>query len=305
MPNLMVRISNCSNGKTTNDFIFFKMLKIIAHLNHLFQLAPFRLSLLFLLCSFSLPTELVLEGEIKGQFKFFTTDKLGNIFVITPKNDIQKFDSKGKKISEANFKVMGEVTSIDASNALEIYVFYKDQNKLVYFDNMLNYRGETDLYKTLGVSNLLAICRSYDNGFWFFDPDDFKLKKADKQGSLQSESINISSKADTVLSPQMLVDDGKYVYMKANNDRLVVFDIIGNYIKTIPLEKFTSFQTKDDNIMYSTNNDLYIYNPLIFEKESFKLSMNEKFTNRTFLNIRKEDKRLYLQDSVGVAIYSF
>ena len=65
---------------------------------------------------------------------------------------------------------------IDAGNPLEIYVFYKDQNKLVYFDNMLNYRGETDLYKTLGVNNIQAVCRSYDNGFWFFDPDNFKLK---------------------------------------------------------------------------------------------------------------------------------
>lgn len=261
--------------------------------------------LLLLFCSFSLTSEFSLEGEIKGQFKFFTTDKLGNVFLLTPKNDIQKFDKKGKKITEANFKVMGDATLIDAGNPLEIYVFYKDQNKLVYFDNMLNYRGETDLYKTLGVNNIQAVYRSYDNGFWFFDPDNFKLKKADKQGSLQSESINLASVADTILTPQMLLDDGKFVYLKTNNDRLLVFDILGNYIKTIPLEKFTSFQVREEKIVYSTTKDLFVYNPSTFEKGNYKLESNPKFANKNFMNIRMENDRLYLQDSAMIGIYSF
>ena len=263
------------------------------------------LILLILFCSFSLTPEFSLEGEIKGQFKFFTTDKLGNVFVLTQKNDIQKFDKKGKKLTEANFKVMGDATMIDAGNPLEIYVFYKDQNKLVYFDNMLNYRGETDLYKTLGVNNIQAVCRSYDNGFWFFDPDNFKLKKADKLGSLQSESINLANIADTILTPQMLLDDGKFVYLKTNNDRLLVFDILGNYIKTIPLEKFTSFQVREEKIVYSTSKDLFVYNPSTFEKDSYKLSLSQNFSTSNFLSIRLENDRLYLQDSVMIGIYSF
>jgi hypothetical protein len=120
------------------------------------------LSLLLLFCSFNLTPELRLEGEIKGQFKFFTTDKLGNVFVLTQKNDIQKFDKKGKKLTEANFKVLGDATMIDAGNPLEIYVFYKDQNKLVYFDNMLNYRGETDL---LIIFRLFAAAMTMVFGF--------------------------------------------------------------------------------------------------------------------------------------------
>ena len=277
---------------------------------YIVKLSDFMLSwqklliLLILFCSFNLKPEFSLEAEIKGQFKFFTTDKLGNVFVLTLKNDIQKFDKKGKKLTEANFKVMGDATMIDAGNPLEIYVFYKDQNKLVYFDNILNYRGETDLYKTLGVNNIQAVCRSYDNGFWFFDPDNFKLKKADKQGDLQSESINLANIADTILSPQMLLDDGKFVYLKTNNDRLLVFDILGNYIKTIPLEKFTSFQTKEEKLIYSTFSDLFIYNPSTFEKDSYKLNQNTIFNNASFLNIRLENDRLYLQDSAKIGVYS-
>jgi hypothetical protein len=85
--------------------------------------------LLLILISISSKGQLKPTAEIKGQFKFFTTDKLGNIFAITSKNDIQKFDKMGKKISEVNFKVLGEASFIDASNPMEVYVLYKDQNK--------------------------------------------------------------------------------------------------------------------------------------------------------------------------------
>lgn len=263
------------------------------------------IAIILLFCSFKPVPELSFLAKINGQFKFFTTDKLGNCFVITPKNDILKFDQTGKKLAEVNFKVMGDATLIDAGNPLEIYVFYKDQNKLVYFDNMLNYRGETDIYKSLGVTNIMSVCRSYDNGFWFFDPDNFKLKKADKAGNLLSESTNLAGISDTVLSPQMMMDDGQRVYVKSNNDRLLVFDILGNFIKVIPLEKFSSFQTRENNIVYATVNEVFVYNPSTFEKESYGLSLNKMFEGKSFLKIRLENSIMYLQDSGAISMYSF
>ncbi len=263
------------------------------------------LVLISLFFGFSSFTKKMDIREIQGQFKFFTTDKIGNVFVLTAKNDIQKFNSSGKKMTEANFKVLGDATLIDASNPLEIYVFYKDQNKLVYFDNMLNYRGETDLYKTLGVNNILAVCRSYDNGIWFFDPDNFKLIKAGKQGDRQSESINLANVTDTAISPQMLVDDGKQVYMKINSGRLMVFDILGNYLKTLSLENFTSFQVRAEQIIYATPKDLFIYNPATFEKDSFKLSEKGDFMGRDFIGIRTENSQIYLHESTKISVISF
>src|SRR6478672_5274711 len=95
----------------------------------------------------------------------FTTDNLGNIFVISPTNDIEKYDKNGLKTATANFKVLGNITSIDASNPFEIYVFYRDQNKILYLDNLLNLRGETDL-ESIGVSQCAAVARSFDNQIW-------------------------------------------------------------------------------------------------------------------------------------------
>lgn len=244
------------------------------------------------------------DVELNGRFKFFTTDRLGNLFTITEKNDIQKFDALGKKLSEANYKVLGEASFIDASNPMEIYVLYKDQNKLVYFDNMLNYRGETDLYKTLAVNNIQVVCRSYDNGIWFFDPDNYRLKKADKSGVLLTESVNLSALADTVLNPEILLDDGRNVYLKVASNKLMVFDILGNYIKSISLEHFKTFQVRNSEIIYSTENQLIRYQPETFVKVNVLEGLIDTLGEFNY-SIRVEDKRIYIHHKEGIRIIDF
>jgi hypothetical protein len=64
-----------------------------------------------------------------------SSDNLENLFVITPTNDIIKYNKNGQKLATANFKVLGNISSIDAGNPFEIYVFYRDQNKIIFLDN--------------------------------------------------------------------------------------------------------------------------------------------------------------------------
>ena len=235
--------------------------------------------------------------EIKGNFKYFTTDNIGNIFAVTEKNDIVKLNKFGVKKAEINIKVLGDVTSIDAVNPFEIYVFYRDYGKLMYFDNNLNNLGETDLFKTLGLSNIQVICRSFDNGFWFIDPENLKLKKCDKKGNLLTESVNISTINDTIISPQYITDDGKFVYLKSGNNKLMKFDVLANYINTFSLPEFSTFQVKDENILLKTNDSYLIFNTTTLETFKFNYTFEKKY-----LNIRNEGKTLYLQDSSGIKL---
>ena len=73
------------------------------------------------------------------------SDYLENVYVITPTNDITKYNKSGLKLASANFKILGNISWIDASNPFEIYVFFRDQNKLLFLDNLLNLKGECDL----------------------------------------------------------------------------------------------------------------------------------------------------------------
>lgn len=250
------------------------------------------LFILFFLCSFIFQSK-----EIDGVFRFFTTDNIGNIYAITAKNDIVKYDRNGNKKAEINLKVFGEITSIDAVNPFEIYVFYRDYGKIIYFDNNLNKLGETDLYSSLGKNNIQAVCRSYDNGFWFVDSETLKLKKCDKKGIVQTESVFLSTLSDSTFTPQFLIDDGKFVYLKFSNNKIMKFDGLANFISTYKLPQFTTFQLKDENIYFKTNESYFVLNTITFEISKFQYEFEKKY-----LNIRNEGKTMYLQDTSSIKV---
>ena len=58
-------------------------------------------------------------------FTFMTRDNLGNTYVISKDNSIEKIDTAGKVISTYNENKFGQPVSIDASNPLNIVVFYR------------------------------------------------------------------------------------------------------------------------------------------------------------------------------------
>jgi len=188
----------------------------------------------------------------------FSTDNLGFIYVITPNNDIEKYNDQFKKLATANFKVYGSISSIDATNPFEIYVFYRDQSKVVYLDNMLNYRGETDL-NSLGISQSAVVSRSFDNQLWVMDMSDLKLKKINKENKLLFESnpLNLTS-SDNIISPTQLVDINSKLYL-LNQGSIYVFDLFGNYEKIMLSDSISSFQIFKDKVFYLKNGMIFTY----------------------------------------------
>ncbi|MBD0332705.1 MAG: hypothetical protein ICV66_08615, partial [Chitinophagaceae bacterium] len=54
-------------------------------------------------------------------------DNLGNLYVVTPTDQLKKFNSNGDSISVYNdVKRFGKLHSLDVSNPLKIILFYKD-----------------------------------------------------------------------------------------------------------------------------------------------------------------------------------
>lgn len=192
-----------------------------------------------------------------------TTDNLENLFVITPTNDIIKYDKNGSKLATANFKVLGNIASIDVSNPFEIYVFYRDQNKVIFLDNLLNSRGECDL-ETIGASQVACIARSFDNQLWLFDVADQKLKKYSKDLKLLTESapwntLGISGG----INPTLIRDINNSVLI-LNNQQVLEFDIFANYSKIKLSDTLQNFQYLNNSLVFLKNNKVYSYLPSTF-----------------------------------------
>ncbi|MCC6817373.1 MAG: hypothetical protein IT245_00575 [Bacteroidia bacterium] len=191
------------------------------------------------------------------------SDNLENLYVVTLTNDIIKYTKDGKKQATANFKVLGNISWIDASNPFEIYVFYRDQNRLLILDNLLNLRGEYDL-ESIGISQIACIARSYDNQIWLFDMADQKLKKYSKDLKLMTESAPWNTLSfNGSINPSMIKDINTAVFIM-NDSCILEFDIFANYNKIKLKDSLSSFNVREGQIIFLKGKSLYTYNPLTF-----------------------------------------
>lgn len=228
-----------------------------------------------------------------------TSDNLENLFVITPTNDIVKYDKNGKKLATANFKVLGNITSVDVSNPFEIYVFYRDQNKIIFLDNLLNIRGECDL-ETIGISQVACIGRSADNQIWLFDAADLKLKKYSKDLKLIIESASFNTfNIGPNLFPSIIRDINNSILILDQN-KVLEFDIFANFSKVKLIDTLQSFQYINEKIVFLKNDQVYMFNPLNFTLQAMPLSLP-----RNTRNIRIEKERLFVLTNEYVILQTF
>ena len=98
----------------------------------------------FSFLSFQIPntkpqtTNFLLIKNISIDAKDIQTDRLGNLYIISKTNQLYKYDSRGNLLGTLNYKYLGNINFIDASNPFELYVFYKELNEVLFLDNNLS-----------------------------------------------------------------------------------------------------------------------------------------------------------------------
>jgi len=176
---------------------------------------------IFFACLFSLVTlgqqDSILKvtklNTLTGGIKDFSTDNLGNIYLLTATNQLKKVNEKGDSIAVYNdVRRYGKIYSVDAANPLKVLVYYKDFATAVVLDRLLNVRAAIDLRKQ-NILQVTAITSSYDNNIWLYDELDSKLKKIDDKGNVLLESTDFRQIFDSVPSPSVMYDRDGLLYL--------------------------------------------------------------------------------------------
>jgi hypothetical protein len=255
----------------------------------------------------NLPVEQCLERQASFQLiksisidaKDIQTDRIGNLYIITKSNQLYKYDSKGNLLGTLNYKYLGNISFIDASNPFELYVFYKELNEILFLDNNLAYRGEI-LLNDYGISQSSAIARSFDNGIWVFDNGDLQLKRMSKNGAALQMSGNIKQFVNGNLQPNFIYDNNDQVFVNDSNVGILVFNVFANFIKTIPIKHCSTIKIIEDDLFYNQSGKLMKYNLKTFTQSEFQLP------DTTYIQqISIEKERLFLLKPNSVDIYSY
>jgi hypothetical protein len=238
-------------------------------------------------------------GTIEADAKIIETDRMGNLYVVSKTNQLNKYDVNGKLLGTLNYAYLGNITYIDASNPLEIYLFYRELNALVFLDNNLAFRGRLNL-SDAGIVQASAAARSYSNGIWVFDQGDLQLKKLNKDGSVSQVSGNSLQFAQSKqLNPTLIIDNGNRVFLNDSSEGVMVFDVFANYVKTIPIKGKEEMVVLDEHLYYRTDSLLISYRFQNLKRDTFNLPSGK------FSRFCLEKERLYLMGEKAIFKYGF
>ena len=236
------------------------------------------------------------ETTISFSGKFFTTDNLGNIFLVQSDNSIEKYDQKGNRKAVVNFKIYGNISQLDVSNPFEIYCYYADQQVLLILDNLLNVRAEIDM-TDISTGEVSAAARSFDNGIWYFDASSMKLLKATKNLVTQIEGVPMGTWTKQVWKPTQLLDNEKNIFVHDSANGICLFDVFGNYYKSLDITGLIDFQVKKNKIIYFQQPHLISYDYKLFRSDTL-------YTDSVATMIRTNNTTYYnwVNDSLKIII---
>ncbi len=233
------------------------------------------------------------------QAKIMELDYLGNIYVVSKTNQLYKYNPKGVLLSTLNYSYLGNISHLDCSNPMELYLFYRELNSIVFLDNNLAFRGKINLSE-FGNVQAITMGRSYDNGIWLFDISDLQLKKVERDGKVTQQSGNsLQFVAKNKLSPNSIRDNGNQVFMNDSAVGILVFDAFANYLKTIPLKGISNFSVGEKDLTYLEGSNLIRYRFSDKGRDTLQLPDIESLQAKMF------KQNVYIFDSTQLHIYSF
>jgi len=260
-------------------------------------------TLYFILLTSSLKAQITADStnlisSFQVNAKYIQADELCNLYIVNQSNQLYKYNSEGKILATLNYNYNGNISSIDATNPMEIYVFYKELNRVIFLDNNLAYRGEIDLSKN-NITQASAIARSYDNGIWVFDNGDLQLKKLDKEGKVFQSSANIKQFTNVDFNPKYIIENTQNVII-SDDSICLVFDVFASFVKTFYFKNLKSLQF--------TNHFLYETQDSLIHILDFRLGLKKVFIlNKTALNFKWSyvyENKFFIYKNNTISLYN-
>lgn len=204
---------------------------------------------------------------------FFTTDNIENTYFIMG-NTIEKYWANGTVQNKYSSKLFGEVTFLDTQNPLQILVYYPDVARVVFLDNTLSTHHEVVL-EHYGLELVTQVCSSVNNSFWVYDPLSIQLMRFDSQVNKIVESGNLVQVIGSEINPNFLIEHNNHVYLNDPKIGILVFDIFGTYLKTIPIKELNSIQVDETAIYYLKNGEIFSFHFKLLTEEKIVLPINK------------------------------
>ena len=240
--------------------------------------------------------------HIEGRFDTFTTDEMGNVYALRG-DELEIFDRQGRTWLRNSVKTFGRIHAIDAFYSLKPMIFSPEQGQLAVLDNTLSVQGSIMNLPRSGFPQVVLVCMSVQNSFWFFDERDLSLIRVDPQLRPLANSGRLDQLLGFTPKPIGMQEHDSWLYVNDPAEGILVFDLFGTYARTIPIKGASSFEVRGGSIYFFDKQALHVYDMRTFGIVSHPLPAEVEGQVR---DARVERGRLYLlkPDRITIRVLS-
>jgi hypothetical protein len=200
---------------------------------------------------------LISNQKLENSVRIIKTDRFGNFYLNDARGNIIKLDSLGQFQLEFAPAQYGQLTSLESWTTLRIFLFYQDIQQYAFLDRYLN--PSEFLRLPEGLFGMVALASpSSDNQLWLLDMSPLNLIKFDINFNIVSLSQPLHQLSDTIkLQPYQLMEYQNRVYLGDSELGILVFDNLGNYLRTIKKSGVDAFYLLNEELYYLKSNQLH------------------------------------------------
>lgn len=231
----------------------------------------------------------------------FTADNLGNVYILTAKGLLKKYNSRGDSVNVFNdVRRYGSVYAMDATNPLKLLIYYRDFSTAIMLDRFLN-RINTIDFRKAGIFQAKAIATSYDNNVWIFDEQSARLKKIGDDGKLLSETVDLRQVLNVIPSPDKIIDRDGFVYLYDKHNGLYVFDYYGALKNELAITEVGDIQVINKTILGRKQHKFVRYTLGTLDMQEADLP--ETINKAEIIRIMPQG--VYIKDTLGIALFNY
>lgn len=232
--------------------------------------------------------------------QFITSDKLAQLYVVTTKNDLIKYNSKGEELFRYTNNTLGELKLVDVTDPFNVLLYYPEFLTVLTLNRTLNLSGEFSLFD-LNVVDVPSVAMSNDNNIWLYDDVSFQIIKVDRNGETLENSENLNNQFSKMLQPNFIVERDNWLYVNDSELGILVFDTYGQFSKAIDVKGLLDFQVLDNQLVYRKGEELKSFHLQALNKMVIELPQG--ISKEHQLSIQRE--RLFVKKEKGVEIYKY
>ena len=232
-------------------------------------------------------------------------DRQGHIYLANEAGEINKYDMDGKLMVTYSPTKPATITLLEAWQGIRVFVYYNDFQEYLLLDRFLTPTPPIKLASELAFAKLTTLAA--DDKIWVIDEAGYSLKKWDAvQRRVFIETPFSFLSQFPVLEVNYLREYQNLLFINDIQSGVLVFDNLGNYLKTMVHKNLTYFNFSGDQMYFLDNQHLQLVNVYNGELQEISLPTKDKFnqallTKNRLILIADHYFKIYLRTKKGTS----